>query len=131
MLNDLSAQPDIFTFVKMQIYYIITYRIKTVNILQEEKFMMIDFGRRLRKIRQSAGFTQKQLAEQIHVSKGTISNYETEERQPSPMILKDIAKTLRISADYLLGMEESTQTLDSKICSGFFFLTNLKQIYNF
>ena len=28
------------------------------------------------------------------------------------MILKDIAKTLRISADYLLGMEESTQTLD-------------------
>ena len=74
--------------------------------------MITDFGRRLRKIRQSAGFTQKQLAEQIHVSKGTISNYETEERQPSPMILKDIAKTLRISADYLLGMEESTQTLD-------------------
>ena len=74
--------------------------------------MMIDFGRRLRKIRQSAGFTQKQLAEQIHVSKGTISNYETEERQPSPMILKDIAKALHISADYLLGMEESTQTLD-------------------
>lgn len=74
--------------------------------------MMTDFGRILRKIRQSAGFTQKQLADRIHVSKGTISNYETEERQPSPAILKDLARTLHISADYLLGMEESTQTLD-------------------
>ena len=74
--------------------------------------MMTDFGRRLREIRESAGFTQKQLADSIHVSKGTISNYETEERQPSPMILRDLAKTLHISADYLLGMEESEYTLD-------------------
>ena len=74
--------------------------------------MMMDFGRRLREIRLTAGFTQKQLADEIHVSKGTISNYETEERQPSPAILKDIAKTLHVSTDYLLGMEESTQTLD-------------------
>lgn len=74
--------------------------------------MMTDFGRRLREIRQSAGFTQKQLADSVHVSKGTISNYETEERQPSPAILRDLAKTLHISADYLLGMEKSPQTLD-------------------
>jgi len=112
MLNDLSAQPDIFTFVKMQIYYIITYRIKTVNILQEEKFMMTGFGKKLSEIRHSAGFTQKQLADNVHVSKGTISNYEAEERLPSLVILKDLAKTLHVSADYLLGMEESTQTLD-------------------
>jgi len=112
MLNDLSAQPDIFTFVKVQIYYIITYRIKTVNILQEEKFMMTGFGKKLSEIRHSAGFTQKQLADNVHVSKGTISNYEAEERLPSLVILKDLAKTLHVSADYLLGMEESTQTLD-------------------
>lgn len=74
--------------------------------------MVEDFGRRLRKIRQSAGFTQKQLADSIHVSKGTISNYETEERQPSPAILKDLARTLHISVDYLLGMEGSIQALD-------------------
>lgn len=73
---------------------------------------MTDFGRRLREIRQSAGFTQKQLADCVHVSKGTISNYETEERQPSPAILRDLAKTLHVSADYLLGIEKSTQTLD-------------------
>lgn len=87
-------------------------------LFKKQKFMKggtsmpLGFGRRLRKLRQSAGFTQKQLADSVHVSKGTISNYETEERQPSPMILRDLAKTLHISTDYLLGMEENTQTLD-------------------
>lgn len=74
---------------------------------------MIDFGRRLRQIRQSAGWTQKQLADNIHVSKGTISNYETGERQPSPEMLADLSKALHVSADYLLGMEDnSKQILD-------------------
>lgn len=74
--------------------------------------MMTGFGKKLSEIRHSAGFTQKQLADNVHVSKGTISNYEAEERLPSLVILKDLAKTLHVSADYLLGMEASTQTLD-------------------
>lgn len=74
--------------------------------------MMTHFGKRLREIRQSAGFTQKQLADSIHVSKATISNYETEERQPSLEILKDLARTLHVSTDYLLDMGENTQIFD-------------------
>ena len=73
---------------------------------------MNDFGRRLRAIRQSINMTQKQLAGCIYVSKATISNYETGERQPSPEILVDLAKALHVSTDYLLGIEGKKRSLD-------------------
>ena len=73
---------------------------------------MVDFGKRLKELRENAGLTQKQLAERIWVSKAAISNYELYERNPSPEILIKLARVFNVSADYLLGIEEKKQTLD-------------------
>lgn len=73
---------------------------------------MVDFGKRLKELRQGAGLTQQQLAERIWVTKASISYYELSERDPSPEILVKIAKAFHVTTDYLLGLENKQQFLD-------------------
>lgn len=68
-----------------------------------------DFGTRLKELRLQAGLTQKQLAEQIGVTKSVVSFYELRERTPSPEILIKLATVFHVSADYLLGLEKGKQ----------------------
>lgn len=71
----------------------------------------MDFGIKLRKLRTNAGLTQKQLAEQIGVTKSVISFYELQERTPSPEVLIKLAAVFHVSTDFLLGIERE-QSLD-------------------
>lgn len=68
--------------------------------------MEYDFGARLRDLRIRAGLTQKQLGEQIGVTKSVVSFYELRERTPSPEVLIKIASVFHVSSDYLLGIEK-------------------------
>lgn len=72
---------------------------------------MVDFGRKLKELRIQAGLSQKQLAEQVKVTKSVISYYELQERYPSPEILIKLANIFHVSTDFLLGIEKQ-QTLD-------------------
>lgn len=65
----------------------------------------MDFGYRLKELRLQAGLTQKQLAEQIGITKSVVSFYELRERTPSPEILIKLASVFHVSTDYLLGIE--------------------------
>ena len=73
---------------------------------------MVDFGSKLKELRQQAGLTQKQLGERIWLTKATVSYYEQSMRYPSPEILVRLANVFHVSTDYLLGMEDKQQTLD-------------------
>lgn len=73
---------------------------------------MVNFGERLKELRQSAGLTQKQLADKIWVTKATISYYEQSERNPSPEILVKLATAFHVSTDYLLGINDKQFSLD-------------------
>lgn len=73
---------------------------------------MVDFGKKLKKLRQDAGLTQQQLADKLWVTKTTVSYYELSDRNPSPEILIKIAKAFHVSTDYLLGLEDKQQYLD-------------------
>jgi len=66
-----------------------------------------DFGTRLKVLRTQSGMTQKQLAEQIGVTKSVVSFYELRERTPSPEILIKLASVFHVTSDYLLGIEKS------------------------
>lgn len=66
----------------------------------------MDFGTRLKELRLQAGLTQKQLAEQIGITKSVVSFYELRERTPSPEILIKLTSIFHVSADYLLGIEK-------------------------
>lgn len=66
----------------------------------------MDFGKRLKELRRSAGYTQKQLGERIGLTKSVISFYEHQERSPSPGVLMKLAEVFHVSTDYLLGIEK-------------------------
>lgn len=66
----------------------------------------MDFGNRLKELRIQSGLTQKQLAEQIGITKSVVSFYELRERTPSPDILVKLASIFHVSTDYLLGLEK-------------------------
>ena len=64
---------------------------------------MIEFGSRLRHLRQNHNMTQPALAKRLQVTKPVISAYETGLRMPSYETLLMILKILSLSTDYLLG----------------------------
>ena len=72
---------------------------------------MVDFGARLKKLRQQKGMTQEMLAAELRVSKSVVSYYEMQARYPSPHVIKKLSAIFHVSADYLLGIERG-QMLD-------------------
>lgn len=71
------------------------------------------FGARVRIMRNFLGLTQVELAEKIGVSKQAITSYETGKREPPFRNLIRLARTFKVSADWLLG--EPPPTFDSRM----------------
>ena len=65
----------------------------------------MDFGTKLKELRAESGLTQKQLADQLGVSKSVVSFYERQERVPSPDVLRKLASIFRVSSDFLLDLD--------------------------
>jgi len=61
------------------------------------------FGQRLAHWRTLRGFTQAELAERIGVSQRVVCYYERETRYPPSHLLLDIAETLQVSLEELIG----------------------------
>ena len=70
-------------------------------------------GERLRKLREEAHLSQKQLAERTWLSTSVISGYELGTRTPSADVIIKLASYFHVSTDYLLGIEKKT-TLDTE-----------------
>ncbi len=64
---------------------------------------MANFGEILSELRQDHRLSQKELAEILHLSVSTISNYETGRHLPDLDTVLEIAEFFSVSADYLLG----------------------------
>lgn len=73
--------------------------------------MIVDLSVRLRQLRLDKRLRQDQVARLVGVSKGAISAYETDIRQPSYDVLIRLANLYRVSTDYLLGRTDD-RTLD-------------------
>ena len=65
---------------------------------------MVDFGKKLRRLRLQAGLTQAELAKRLNVTKAAVSYYENQERSPSPDVLIKIATIFHVTTDHLLGL---------------------------
>ncbi len=66
---------------------------------------MVNFGEKLKVLRQEAGMTQTELAKRLRITKSVVSYYEHQERTPSPDVLIQLASIFRVTTDYLLGIE--------------------------
>ena len=64
---------------------------------------MVNFGNTLKMLRTRASLSQEQLAQQLGITKGMVSSYETSMRMPSYQILLKISLVFNVSTDYLLG----------------------------
>ena len=62
----------------------------------------MEFGERLKALREKNGFTQDYIGEYVGVCRATISGYETRGYQPSHEKLIKLSEVLDISIDYLL-----------------------------
>ena len=66
--------------------------------------MKYEIGNRIRKYRKERNMTQEQLAIEINVSKGRISNWEQGLNRPDADILADICRALNVSPSELLDV---------------------------
>ncbi len=66
---------------------------------------MINFGKRLKKLRLLHELSQEQLAKRLGMTKSVVSAYENGIRMPSYEALISIARIFKVSTDYLLGVE--------------------------
>lgn len=62
-----------------------------------------DLGKRLKVSREKTRLTQKQVADKLGISNGTLSGYERNYRDPDTDTLNRLAALYEVSVDYLLG----------------------------
>ena len=66
----------------------------------------MSIGKRLLSLRQQKGMSQEELANQLHVSRQTISKWESDLSLPDMKTMLDISDFFQISITELLGIEE-------------------------
>ena len=67
---------------------------------------MIEFGEQLRRAREAKGMTQQSLAEQLYVTRQSVSRWECGDRYPDLITTKKISQILDVSLDDLLSGKE-------------------------
>ena len=66
------------------------------------------FATRLRGLREACGLTQAELADELKISRGSLSFYENAERTPDIEILDKVTFLFGVPTDYLLGYVDTT-----------------------
>ncbi len=65
-----------------------------------------DFGKRLVKLRKTAGYTQTELAKELDVTQRMVSYYEGHSEYPPSALLPKLAILLGVTSDELLGIKK-------------------------
>ena len=81
----------------------------------------MEIGKKLKEARQICGLTQESVAEELNVSRQTISNWETEKFYPDILYVLQLSDLYQVSLDELLKgyehmiqhLEDSTNTVKS------------------
>lgn len=66
----------------------------------------MEFGNRLKELRQQHGMTQADLADLLNLGPTAISNYEANRNEPAFDKLVQLASYFEVSCDYLLGKSD-------------------------
>lgn len=72
---------------------------------------MTTFHKRLRELRISKDLSQQKLADDLHINKQTISQYERGVRQPNLETLLILCDYFNVNSDFLLGHSDVTGRL--------------------
>jgi len=64
------------------------------------------FSKRLKQLRKESNKTQEEVANQIKITRATLSRYETGEFEPPITTVMDLANFFNVSLDWLAGNSE-------------------------
>ena len=73
---------------------------------------MVEFGEQLRRAREEKGMTQQSLAEQLYVTRQSVSRWECGDRYPDLLTTKKISEILGVSLDDLLSGKEMEKVVE-------------------
>ena len=76
--------------------------------------LKVEFGKKVKEYRKSAGLTQEKLAEIVSIAPQTLSGIETGYGFPSYPVLVDLIAALKISAHHLFTFDSDIKDLDDK-----------------
>lgn len=85
----------------------------------------MEFKDKLLKLRKEQGLSQQELADQLHVSRQSVSKWELGESQPDINNIKILSNLFQVSADYLLKDDIVTNQKDEAICQKVFVIALL------
>lgn len=71
----------------------------------------MSLGLKIKQLREENNLTQAELGEKLNISKATISKYEADRVEPSIPTLISISKLFNVSIDFLVGNDESFETI--------------------
>ncbi len=74
---------------------------------------LFSIAEKIKYLRENAGMTQSELARNLGLSRSGVNSWEMGLSIPSTQYIVELAKTFDVSADYLLGME-NTSTISVK-----------------
>lgn len=78
---------------------------------KEQKFM-IEFGEKLKQVREDNGMTQETLAGRLYVTRQAVSRWECGARYPDLLTTKKIAEILGVTIDELVSGEELQKNIE-------------------
>lgn len=79
---------------------------------------MADVGKNIRKIRKEKNLTQDELAERLHCTRQTVSNYENGKSEPGIDLLIEIAGVLEVEvSDLIYGLKQKENRRKQKVVS--------------
>lgn len=69
----------------------------------------IKFGKRIRDVRENAGYNQKEFGSLLGIPQSTLSSYENDRMLPTVTTLINIAIKCDVSLDWLCGIKEGRE----------------------
>ncbi len=76
-------------------------------------------GSKIKKLRTEKGLTQKDLADQVHVTFQTVSKWEKNENEPDISTLKELSKIFGCSIEYLIDDDLEEEPYKNKVAPVF------------
>ena len=67
---------------------------------------MVEFGEKIKQLREEKGMTQQTMAEKLYVTRQAVSRWECGARYPDLFTAKKIAQILEVTIDELVSGEE-------------------------
>ena len=75
---------------------------------------MVEFGEKVKHLREEKGMTQQTMAESLYVTRQAVSRWECGARYPDLLTAKKIARILDVSLDELLSGEEIKEKIEKE-----------------